>query len=376
MIRNGIGALIILALCHVPAFAESGPIAVKPIAGPPADTEDGFTFNKKTKKTRRSLSGIACPEGQGSKKLCLVVFDEEAEARYLKIGRGKYSADNERVVLGPEDTEIDAEAAATDGKYYYVTGSHSLGRKTCEVRPNTRQVIRFKMDPGTGRAVRDSAGQLVEYASVANLWGIMETEPSLNSDAEYKFCLQAGEKRGIDIEGLAIRNNRLYFGFRGPTKDTEAKIMAVNAEPLFGNGDVNAKFFSVSLGENRRGIRDMQAVSDGILILAGPDDQTDDPATLGASPGSKEILSANGTKKQIDRWIVALWDGNETHNGIIHARPLAELDLSTVEKRSCDTETKPEAMTVLSDEAGKPYKILILSDGMCDGGPLLFEVPK
>jgi hypothetical protein len=31
---------------------------------------------------------------------------------------------------------------------------------------------------------------------------------------------------------------------------------------------------------------------------------------------------------------------------------------------------------VLSDEPGRPYEALILSDGLCDGGALRFGIPR
>jgi hypothetical protein len=31
---------------------------------------------------------------------------------------------------------------------------------------------------------------------------------------------------------------------------------------------------------------------------------------------------------------------------------------------------------VTEDEAGKPYRAVIFSDGMCDGGPLIFTIPR
>ena len=54
---------------------------------------------------------------------------------------------------------------------------------------------------------------------------------------------------------------------------------------------------------------------------------------------------------------------------------LAALDLKDVKLRECDKELKPEAMTLL-EETATAYKLLVLSDGLCDGGPLTFTVPR
>jgi hypothetical protein len=66
---------------------------------------------------------------------------------------------------------------------------------------------------------------------------------------------------------------------------------------------------------------------------------------------------------------LALWENLRT-------RPLARLDLREVKLRPCDKELKPEAMAVVDDTPGRPYRVVIFSDGMCDGGPLAFEIPR
>ena len=56
-------------------------------------------------------------------------------------------------------------------------------------------------------------------------------------------------------------------------------------------------------------------------------------------------------------------------------RPLATLDVRAIARGPCDEETKPEALTVL-DETDRSLRVLVLSDGMCDGGAALFEIPR
>jgi hypothetical protein len=57
------------------------------------------------------------------------------------------------------------------------------------------------------------------------------------------------------------------------------------------------------------------------------------------------------------------------------ARVLAQLDTRQVSLRSCDKEIKPEALNVLQETA-KGYQLLVLSDGLCDGGALGFMVGR
>ena len=79
---------------------------------------------------------------------------------------------------------------------------------------------------------------------------------------------------------------------------------------------------SVNVGKGRA-IRDLLAVSDGVLVLAGPDDDEKN-----ASVG----------------WIVSRWDGQETSDPDGQIKALATLDLSNVKLRSCDHEPRPEAL--------------------------------
>ena len=76
-------------------------------------------------------------------------------------------------------------------------------------------------------------------------------------------------------------------------------------------------------------------------------------------------------------WIVARWDGHDTGKAVGQPKSLARLDLSELKKRSCDDDQrKPEALAVVDDQLGEPYRVVIFSDGMCDGGPLGFTIPR
>jgi len=321
----------------------------------------GFSFPNI--KTRRALSGVACPPSRSHERLCLAVFDEGAEARHLTINGDAYLPDNEQVALRPRNIELDAEAAATDGAFYYVAGSHSAKRNDCGNNPESRHVVRFRVDPKSGRALRNVLGTLVDYSDTDRLWSIMSTTAQLQPHVGDSMCLgaepprdapQLSGKRGVNIEGLAIKNGRLFFGFRGPVDDGKAHILAVNADGLFSGKDAHPMRISIKVGEGRA-IRDLLAVSDGILVLAGPDDDEKN-ARVG--------------------WAVLRWDGQETSSPNGQIKTLAFLDLSNVKLHSCDHEPRPEALAVTSDKAGEPYQALIFSDGMCDGGALRFTIPR
>ncbi|MGH8848398.1 MAG: DUF3616 domain-containing protein [Polaromonas sp.] len=363
------------------ACAQLPPPSIRPDSGP-WDSGAGFHFDlakNKLQKTRQSVSGLACNLDAKQQRICLMVFDEGAQARYAYVGDKVLTLDAEPVVLRATDGELDAEGAATDGRYFYVTGSHSAKRGDCASNADSRQVLRFRLDPATGRALRSPAGSasgaLVDYADTGRLWSIMQAQPELAPHVGERKCLGSepppkaptlAGQQGVNIEGLAVRDGRLYFGFRGPVLNGVAKVLAVDADALFGNEasrDPKAIMTSLALGQ-QRGIRDMIAVKTGFLLLAGPDDSS----------------SSQGLG-----WTVSWWDGKGAEKiagetakgraGVVQPRLLAALDLSDVKLRKCDKELKPEAMTLL-EETPAAYKLLVLSDGMCDGGPLVFTLAR
>jgi hypothetical protein len=329
------------------ALAQSPAPLLRP-SGQVWDAGAGFAFalkDKKARKIRRSLSGIACNLNTTGERVCLMAFDEGTQARYATLRPNQLVPDAHPVVLTVGQGELDAEGAATDGHYIYVTGSHSTKRSDCSSNPNSRQVLRLTVDPATAR------GRPESLRESSRLWQVMATIPALKDHVGERQCLGSEPGQlGINIEGLAVHDDLLYFGFRGPVIDGEAWVLSVDAAALFGGADPTPQLSRLALGAHR-GIRDMVAVKDGFLLLAGPDDG----------------------KTQGVAWTISLWDGKNS-GPLATPRLLATLDLSAVALRACDVDLKPEAITVLA-EGAQSYQVLVLSDGMCDGGPLLFTVP-
>ena len=347
--------------------AQPQPPRIQPDSGP-WDSGAGFNFDlgkKKLKKTRQSVSGMACNPDARGQRICLLVFDEGAEARYAHAHGKALAVDAERVVLRAGSGELDAEGAATDGRYFYITGSHSAKRGDCASNTDSRHVLRLRLDPATGRALRSPGGALAEQADTGRLWDIMQAQAGLAPHVGERKCLGSAPpdeaprlagQQGVNIEGLAVRDGRLHFGFRGPASNGVAAVLSVDAEALFSAqaaSNPKATLTRLALGSNR-GIRDMVAVRGGFLLLAGPDDS---PASQGVG------------------WVVAWWDGQSAEGRVVQPKILAALDLGGVKLRKCDKELKPEAMTLL-EETPAAYKLLVLSDGLCDGGPLTFTLAR
>ena len=351
-----------LLVCCGLAFAQPPSPAQAPVVAPSGviwDSGDGFAFDvkaKKLQKTRQSASGIACTVNASQQRVCLVAFDEGTQAGFATVKEGSLVPDPQAFSFKGLQGELDAEGAATDGQYVYITGSHSAKRADCASNPDSRLVLRLQLDPNSGRAVPAS------LKTSGRLWSLMQAQPELAAYVGERKCLGTepppkapglSGQQGINIEGLAVRDGRLMFGFRGPViHGAAAFTLAVDAKALFDGGDARPQVTRLALGVHR-GIRDMVAVSDGVLVLAGPDDDGDSEAV---------------------GWAIFHWDGKASP-GLVQPRLLARLDLSGVKLRSCDAEIKPEALTVLQESSGS-YQLLMLSDGLCDGGPMVLTLQK
>lgn len=328
------------------ATAQPTPV-IRPASGPLPVTVK-FAFDE---KTRRAASGIACTKGAGTDRRCLVVFDEGTKAQFATLSASGLRAANVTLDLVTSGEELDAEAAANDGVYTYVVGSHSVKRKSCKPNPASRHVIRFKTT-WTQDASGSPRAEVKELEVTDRLWGLLKARPEL---AHFVGgCLgdqqsTTAQAPGINIEGMAARGGRLYFGFRSPSINGSVPVYSVTADSLFGDGVPSPNIVKLEVGADL-GIRDMATGATAILLLVGPDDR--EPATS-------------------SKWYVSEWRDQST----AAIRRLAELDLSGLKFSACFKELKPEALTIL-EEAPDKYKVVVLSDGVCDGGPLLFDLPR
>jgi hypothetical protein len=315
----------------------------------------GFQFDGKADKKRESLSGVACPSTVP--RLCVAAFDEGIEARYVEIDGNRLVPQPDKIVLLPGGKERDAEGAARDGDMVYINGSHSPKRTDCAINPDSRHVIRFQVNPSTGRATLDASGRPAGLEDDrGNLWRLLHANSELGQFAADGKCLGKPD-HAVNIEGVAAKSGTLYFGLREPVKDKRTYVVNVRAEQLFaGTGELEVTKLKVGGG---RGVRDLLSIPEGFLLLIGPDDDNSEDAG----------------------WSVALWDGSHSRESIT-PKILADLKLKDVAPQPCKpldqgekAEIKPEAFAML-DDGPNFRRLLILSDGMCNGGGMSFKVPK
>ncbi len=328
MLKRSLVLLHVVAACAAP-LSSAYAISLTDAAGVTRRGE-AVEFHGKIVKPH-NVSGVAVVgdrlvivSDEGKDKTVAQVLEREGNGSYRVLGD---------VGLAAGDGEADLEAVAAEGNIVYVTGSHAATREI-----NGTQFEPPKRNPSRDRFFRftlhanGSPGPVDGPKSLARL---LDTHPQLAP-----FRAIASKENGVDIEGLAVKDGTLYFGFRGPVlRDGWVPILVTTWD------DVDAgKLRYVQL--DGRGIRDLAAVDDGFLLLAGP---------VGDGDGTYRIYFWNG----IDQF--------STHSDVDRPQRLAEFsDLG---------DGKPEGLTVLRSQ-GNSYDILVVYDGPAKGAPTRWTLAR
>jgi len=290
---------------------------------------------------------VGADEGQCVQILAQVPADDDTpQSQIYQVERAfSLLADFEPEETDPErcqtsqSGEIDIEGIAVEGNTVYVTGSHSRKRKT----------IKFGKTYAANRerhfevAKEESRAQLFRFT-----WPLASGEKPeratlfdffKENDFFKTFRKVPSKENGIDIEGLAVRDGVLYFGFRSPV--TRGNLVPI-LKMRFGQPE-NHEILFVDIGGS--GIRGMTAVENGFLILAGPSAE---------APGDFGIY---------------FWDGLEH----IPGKGQVRRTLTHLAEVSTRQGVKPEGITVI-DSDGDCHRVLVISDGAAKGHPRLMKV--
>jgi len=253
---------------------------------------------------------------------------------------------------GARPQEMDLEGLAVDGDDVYAVGSHSATRRKVDpakTREKNRAALARPPEAKPARDVLlrvrfDAAGQVgpVERSGLRAF--LDATEPFRS------FGAAAGKENGVDVEGLAVRGDDLFVGFRGP-------LLRGNFTPVlrcrFGAPVADPEVLYVDLGG--RGVRDLAAVGDRLLVLAGP---------VGDGPGSYQIY---------------LWDGTDRAPGSDVTLDEAGLrligDVPLPPASAGGPAPKPEGLAVTEDAADR-WTVLVVFDGLRDAHAVRYRVPK
>jgi hypothetical protein len=276
---------------------------------------------------------------------CIAVNDEKKYAQFFSIFGTEIVPTHIIRLLpdtegGIELNEIDAEAAAFDARggdpeakeaFFYVIGSHGLSRSG-KFQASRFFTIRFPVQKETGepRFVPSDGAVSPEIKKTPALREVIKRSARLTDFAEKPL-----DANGVNVEGLAAKDGRLFVGFRAPVLNEMAYVLEVEADALFSGSVPEAITHEIALAG--RGVRDLIAVSDGFLVLAGPVGDV----------GEFSIYHWTGTSEAAEHLydLMAVADGNA------------------------------EALLLL-EESDRDYRVLILFDGIENGGPIERRVQR
>jgi hypothetical protein len=337
-----------MPLANLGRIAAIGCVLLMLLLGPaPGKDNDSWKVKPdvigKDDEPSEDVSGIACATSQGFPRSCLIIDDNLQAAQFVELKEGKLVPGETIKLIGnkfkKKKLELDGEGVAFSKGFFYIIGSHGHPRdsdkKLDPVKHRDKidariaassQIVRFR--------AKDGADAKVERTS--NLKKVIAAESAFKGFVDERL-----EENGVTIEGIAIKDNTLFAGFRGPVvKDDEGKsravVLSAPLDALFDGGRVQHEAFRLPLGQGR-GVRDLSAFEGGILILAGP---------AASEPGTYAIY-----------W----WDGKSQN-----AEPLSELT-------QFSSKRKPEALLPL-DKNGTKLRVLIMFDSDENGAPTAVEI--
>ncbi|WP_341529505.1 DUF3616 domain-containing protein [Nostoc sp. UHCC 0302] len=209
----------------------------------------------------------------------------------------------------PEDEEIDIEGLAYNDYYLWFVGSHSYKRKkpkpdNTDVK-NLKRLAKIESEPNryligripllNGKLLsscphpQNSEVQLsAAKLEVTNQGNLLMT--ALADDPHLGFFVKAaipGKDNGFDIEGIAIYQDRIFLGLRGPVLRGWAVVLEIELEDFSAGlltlrqiGAAKEAYKKHFLWLNGLGIRDLCLDGEDLLILAGPTMDLDGPVQI------------------------------------------------------------------------------------------------
>ena len=190
------------------------------------------------------ISGMAClPEGTPRK--CLLVNDENKNAQFATIQDDRMvvgdpvpligSAPDSRTLGRPPDEtcekaddfrDLDGEGVAYAAPYFYVVGSHGCGRSKGKFRLSSFILARVRVDrqgqpvDSVGRSLaRDKFAQAVETT-----YRVSDLLKRAGKAAAF-FGKDLESADGLNIEGVAVQGDTIWFGLRAPVRKNKTAYL-------------------------------------------------------------------------------------------------------------------------------------------------------
>jgi hypothetical protein len=204
------------------------------------------------------------------------------------------------------DEEADIEGLARTGPFLWAVGSHSLRRRQIKARhsgdralrrlarvegqDNRQILVRLPVADvdGLPTPVRELTVDGVRHHA-AVLRGRGNLRELLRDDEHLApFLAIPGKDNGFDVEGIAVRNDRVYLGLRGPVLRGWAFVLELRP---YADPDEPRRLRLHRFPDGRRyrkhvldldglGVRDLCPSGDDLLVLAGPTMDLDGPVRI------------------------------------------------------------------------------------------------
>jgi hypothetical protein len=278
-------------------------------------------------EARNNITGANCADVQF--RLCLVVNNATRFAQPFGLaGSALRPGPLVGITANRNDPAPHAEGVTHDRGFFYVVTSR--GRDFTLGQPDPAfLIIRLPID-GIGGPAAPGALPTVEVSE--------KLREALNAGiAIPQLPGQQLTRTTADIEGIAIKDSMIHLGLRAPVLSGKAFIVSASPQAFFETPPLNPIVRVLELGPNI-GIHDLATVSDGLLILAGP---------------SREVAGG-----------LSLFHLSDSTGQV---KPVAEL----VEP----TDRHGKGLLVFHEEP-EFYRILVLFEGVPDGGPIEYLVPR
>jgi hypothetical protein len=204
------------------------------------------------------------------------------------------------------DEEADIEGLARTGHFLWAVGSHSLRRRQIKARHSGDRALRrlarvegqdnrqilvrlpvIDVD-GLPTPVRELTVDGVRHHA-AILRGRGNLRELLRDDEHLApFLAIPGKDNGFDVEGIAVRHDRVYLGLRGPVLRGWAFVLELRP---YADPDEPRRLRLRRFPDGRRyrkhvldldglGVRDLCPSGDDLLVLAGPTMDLDGPVRI------------------------------------------------------------------------------------------------
>jgi Protein of unknown function (DUF3616) len=337
---------------------------------------EGAFAGKKAGAPATDISGMACLPAAATSRTCLLINDENKSAQFATIkddrmivGRsvpliGK-APDSRTLGSPPNETckevddfeEMDGEGVAYAEPYLYVVGSHGCSRNKGKFRLSSFILARVRVD-GQGQPVNSAGRPLAPEnfsEAVETTYRVSDWLKRSGAAAGF-FAEDLESANGLNIEGVAVQGDTIWFGLRGPIVKSPDKPVGDKGSAFLVGGDIadlfkpgaapsKAELRVIPVALEGLGIRDLALLPDQrLLVVAGAAHGPEVPFQL------LVVDPANGDAKPIG--------------------PLAEVKQPVKDKM---TTGKAEGVTVLDATADKA-QIVILFDGLMDGAPHRSEI--